>query len=359
MPRTTKPHIEPAHSRRLRQFQISSLNLFLYGLLWIAVLLLAGCASPLDQLRTATPVASTSAPTATFKFTATVTPSPVFTATPSPSPLPASSPTATETPLPPLRFAVIGDYGGNGPPERDVAEMVKGWQPEFVITTGDNNYPLGSAETIDLTIGQYYQEFIYPYKGQFGPGADQNRFFPSLGNHDWMTDQARPYLDYFELPGNERYYDFVWEPVHFFVLDSDSHEPDGFRADSAQATWLKERLANSSEPWKVVYFHHAPYSSGVHGSVTWMRWPFQEWGASVVLSGHDHTYERLSIDGFPYFVNGLGGGSRYNFENITDGSQARYNADYGAMLVTASEQEMLFEFYARTGELIDTFSLRN
>jgi len=357
MPKTTKPHIEPVHRRRLQQYQISYPNPFLYGLLWIVILLLAGCASPLDQLRTATPTVTTSAPTASL--TATVTPSPVFTATFSPTPIPTDTPTPTETPLPPLRFAVIGDYGGNGPPEREVAELVKSWQPGFIITTGDNNYPLGSADTIDLTIGQYYHDFIYPYEGEFGSGADQKRFFPSLGNHDWMTDQARPYLDYFELPGNERYYDFVWEPVHFFVLDSDSHEPDGFRTDSLQATWLKERLANSSEPWKVVYFHHAPYSSGVHGSVKWMRWPFQEWGASVVLSGHDHTYERLSIDGFPYFVNGLGGASRYDFENIIDGSQARYNGDYGAMLVTASEQKMLFEFYARTGELIDTFMLQN
>jgi tartrate-resistant acid phosphatase type 5 len=351
-----KSPIHNHHGRGQKIFKTRNLRLLLYGLLWIAVLLLAGCASPLDQLRTATPAITTSAPTATF--TATTTPSPDFTVTASASPVPTSSPTATETPIPPLRFAVIGDYGGNGPPEREVADLVKSWQPEFVITTGDNNYPLGSADTIDLTIGQYYHDFISPYKGQFGPGADQNCFFPSLGNHDWMTDRANPYLDYFELPGNERYYDFVWGPVHFFALDSDSHEPDGYRSDSLQAAWLKESLANSNAPWKVVYFHHAPYSSGVHGPVKWMRWPFQEWGASVVLSGHDHTYERLSIGGFPYFVNGLGGGSRYDFVNIADGSQARYNADYGAMLVTASQQEMILEFYNRSGKRIDSFALQ-
>ena len=121
--------------------------------------------------------------------------------------------------------------------------------------------------------------------------------------------------------------------------------------------WLKEGLAASSSPWKLVIMHHSPYSSGLHGPVDWMRWPFQEWGASAVLAGHDHTYERLLIDGMPYFINGLGGGPIYYFNNPLPGSEKRYNDDYGAMLVTASSTQILFEFYNRSGELIDTYQL--
>lgn len=268
---------------------------------------------------------------------------------------PTSTPTATEEP--PVRFAVIGDYGSGSIPEADVANLVDSWQPEFVITTGDNNYPSGSAETIDTHIGQYYHAFIHPYTGGYGEGADTNRFFPTLGNHDWDTPNAQPYLDYFTLPGNERYYDFTWGPVHFFALDSDSREPDGVGASSPQAVWLQAGLASSTAPWKIVYMHHPPYSSGLHGSVEWTRWPYQDWGATTVLAGHDHTYERLLVDGFTYFVNGLGGGVIYQFINILEGSQVRYNDDYGGMLVEANTSKITFQFITRQGQVVDTYTI--
>lgn len=267
-------------------------------------------------------------------------------------------PQPSETPLPEIvRFAVIGDYGQGGQGAADVAALVKSWAPDFIITTGDNNYPSGSRETIDKNVGQFYHEYIYPYKGEYGPGGDVNRFFPTLGNHDWDSEGAQPYLDYFSLPGNERYYDFVWGPVHLFALDGDSREPDGVGSSSIQAAWLRERLAASRVPWQVVYTHQSPYSSGTHGSVSWMRWPFQEWGADVLLSGHDHSYERIHLNGFPYIVNGLGGGPIYSFESDVKGSHFRYNLDYGAMLVEADEQRLYFQFINRKHQVIDTFEL--
>ena len=256
-----------------------------------------------------------------------------------------------------LHFAVIGDYGNGSQAEADVAALVKSWNPDLIITTGDNNYPDGAADTIDENIGQFFYEFIFPYAGSYGEGALENRFFPSLGNHDWHTAGAQPCLDYFTLPGNERYYDFTYGPVHFFVLDSDSDEPDGVDRDSVQAAWLQSQLANSKYPWKIVYMHHPPYSSGEHGSANWMQWPFAEWGADVVISGHDHTYERISKDSILYFVNGLGGRSKYAFRDIVEGSQVRYNEDYGAMLVAASEIMMRFQFINRQGMVVDAVEL--
>jgi tartrate-resistant acid phosphatase type 5 len=90
-----------------------------------------------------------------------------------------------------------------------------------------------------------------------------------------------------------------------YIIDGDYREPDGFDENSTQATWLKVGLEESTSPWKVVYIHHPPYLSGYHGSIVWIRWTFQEWGASVVLSGHDYTYKRILRGGFPYFVNNL------------------------------------------------------
>src|SRR5688500_18488407 len=125
---------------------------------------------------------------------------------------------------PDSRFAVIGDFGDNSSREAEVAALVQRLAPDFVITTGDNNYPSGQAETIDTNIGQYYSNFIAPYYGSYGTGAlGENRFFPSLGNHDWETGSAQPHTDYFTLPGNERYYEFSWGAARFFALDVDPH----------------------------------------------------------------------------------------------------------------------------------------
>jgi hypothetical protein len=278
------------------------------------------------------------------------------------SPTPSTTPTLvfpSATPVDSVRFAVIGDYGQAGEYLAAVAGIVKGWEPDIILTVGDNNYPDGEASTIDDNIGQYFHEYIYPYTGEYGEGATLNRFFPTIGNHDWNTPGAQPYQDYFTLPGNGRYYDFVWGPVHFFAIDSDSREPDGIGRSSAQAAWLRASLAESSAQWKVVYMHHPPYSSALHGSERALQWPYQGWGASAVISGHDHVYERILVDSFPYFVNGLGGSSnRYGFILPIPGSQARYRAMHGAMLVAATTSQITFQFVNVLGEVIDTYTMQ-
>lgn len=252
-----------------------------------------------------------------------------------------------------IRLAVIGDYGKAGQPEADVAALVASWAPDAVVTVGDNNYDVGAADTIDANIGQYYRAFIAPYRGAYGPGSAENRFFPALGNHDWYTDQAAAYLDYFTLPGNERYYTVRLGPLDLFVLDSDSNEPDGIGANSAQADWLRTELAASEAPWQIVAFHHAPYTSSERGPVEWMRWPFAEWGADAVLTGHDHYYERLEVDGIPYVISGAGGQSLYNFAEPVPESRVRFNGDFGALLVEAGTDCLSLRFYTRTGAFVD------
>ena len=88
-----------------------------------------------------------------------------------------------------------------------------------------------------------------------------------------------------------------------------------------------------------------------------MQWPFAEWGADAVLTGHDHMYERLTQKGLTYFVNGLGGKSIYQFATPITGSQSRYNADYGAMRIDTAGSAMTFQFISRTGVLVDTYTI--
>ena len=314
-----------------------------------------------------------------------------------------------------VRFAVIGDFGSGSAYEKAVAEEIMRWRPDFIITAGDNRY---GRTTYDQVIGQFFCDYLadagqgaYCDGGAFADQAylplilsesavrwrsaalrwlslwlqckswgnsasatynqgafGRNAFFPTLGNHDYSDGQGiQEYLAYFTLPGrdlentsgNERYYDFVWGPIHFFMLNSNYQEPDGNTQTSVQATWLQSRLARSTSSWNIVVFHHPPFSSSSgHGSNPWMQWPFEAWGADAVIGGHDHTYERLQIGGIPYFVNGLGGQSRYGFAEPLPESVVRYNRDFGAMVVDADVDSITFRFVTRTGKVIDAYSLQ-
>jgi hypothetical protein len=254
-------------------------------------------------------------------------------------------------------FAVFGDYGMASTDEARVANLVQSWDVDFVITTGDNNYT-GLSDGIDGVIGRYYSDFIGNYWGAYGAGSRTTRFWPSPGNHDWDVADLVAYTDYFTLPGNERYYDINLGLVHLFAVDSDPREPDGTTADSVQAQWLRTRLARSNSCFNVVYFHHPAYSSGPHGSSVDMRWPFEAWGADVVLAGHDHVYERFEVGQIPYFTVGLGGGAPYPFVTTIPESRTQFNSDFGAMRVTATRRGMRFEFIDGSGNVVETFDSR-
>ncbi len=318
---------------------------FLFSTLVLAALVLTACgvAQPDLEYPTTTP--------------ATLEGSPAALETAS---LPAPTEAGTEAgSAEPIRFAVIGDFGWAGPDELAVFELIESWQVDFIITTGDNNYRNGEAETIDENIGQYYHAYIGTYQGEFGPGSPENRFFPSMGNHDWNARAGyEPHVTYFSLPGNERYYDIVVGSVHLYFLNSDTNEPDGVGRSSVQAEWLQTTLADSREAWQLTVMHHPAYSSGHHGSTEWMQWPFADWGVDAVLAGHDHLYERLEVDGIPYFTNGLGGSpARYDFTFVLPESLVRYNEMHGAMLVEATSDWIRFDFISVEGELIDSFTL--
>jgi hypothetical protein len=271
------------------------------------------------------------------------------------------------TPVPGVsRFAVIGDFGSGSVHEAAVANLVKNWNPDIIVAVGDDRY---GERDYDAAVGQFYCDYLKDAGSGAhcsGGASAVNRFFPALGNHDYSDGRGlAEYLSYFTLPGTgipagsragqERYYDFIQGPVHFFVLDSLGALVS--RTDmAAQKKWLESGLAASSTPWQLVLLHHAPYSSGTHGSTAALQWLYQAWGADAVLAGHDHTYERLQIGAIPYFVDGLGGMSRYSFKKPVAGSRVRYNADYGALLVTASDTNLTYDFVSCTGKVIDSYT---
>lgn len=269
----------------------------------------------------------------------------------------------------PVRFAVIGDFGKVSDKSYAVSILIKNWNPDFIITTGDNNYPSGSEKTIDDNIGFLYSTYIFPYYGKYPPSPIQkNRFFPCLGNHDLDSDDGAPYLKYFSLPGNGRYYDFIKGDVHFFALSSDPREPDGIDIESKQAAWIKKRLKKSISRWKIVYFHHPAYTSPMRIPYTGkissknggrkINFPFSDWGVDIVLNGHAHVYERFQIQGIPYIINGLGGEEPYEFYGSNPESLVRFTGDHGAILAEAEANRILFKFITISGKIIDEFSIK-
>ena len=316
-----------------------------------------------------------------------------------------------------IRVAIIGDYGettadGLFPVDR-VGPMMVNWNPDFILSLGDNNYILGEASTIDANIGKNFGDYIYP-KGTSPNSGDYpypssaplfNRFFPVLGNHDYADvandfeptidniNNSQPYLDYFTpaltqgsapinlyntnvtLPDGSnfsetptiRYFDFVRGAVHFFMIDNCPATPYGRDADGVQGKWLQAQLAASQAPWKIVCFHEPPYTSATGGGEqTVARWPFQAWDADLVLVGHVHNYERMAkadpgktSPTITYIVNGAGGfvpESGFETANIVPGSKVRVQ-DYGAQLLEANESTLSLLYYDIDNNLRDSFTL--
>lgn len=304
---------------------------------------------------TTVPVTTTTSTTTTSTTTTTA---PTTTTT-------STSATTTTVPQTVTRLAVIGDYGSGNTRQGQVAAMIDAAGVQAVVTTGDNVY---SSSGFDRLVGRYYHEWIGAYGGVYGAGAPVNRFFPSLGNHDYVDVGLAGYLDFFTLPGagvastntsgNERYYDARLGNVHLFILNSQIEEPDGLVPASVQGIWLQTALAASSAEWKIVVFHNPPYASTPGKSATYMRWPFAAWGADLVLNGDAHVYERLRVDGFDYVISGLGINHSPQTGPLHPGSQAFYSTDdAGALFLTACTGAIHLEYRALAGGLIDSHTI--
>lgn len=200
------------------------------------------------------------------------------------------------------RFVVFGDSGRAGARQDAVKEQLHTVPFDLMLHTGDVVYG-------DASLARYEEDFFDPYAELLKSVP----VFPTSGNHEYQNARGAPYREVFALPENggaegvERWYSFDWGDVHFVALDTE-------QLGDAQRAWLTRDLASSPLPWKIVYLHRPPYSSGYHGSSRAVRDAFSrifmKHGVQVVFAGHDHDYERTKvIDGVTYIVTGGGGHS--------------------------------------------------
>ena len=269
---------------------------------------------------------------------------------PGPAVVQAPQRTAAAAPLPnkddSLKFGVLGDFGTGDREQYQLADQMAklhGRFPyEIVVTVGDNLY--GSERPQD-----FIRKFELPYKPLLDAGV---KFYASLGNHD-AREQSRYKL--FNMDGRT-YYTFKApkEDVRFFALESDYPKPE-------QIAWLEKELESSNEKWKIPYFHHPLYSSGErHGSDITLRQTleplFIKHGVSVVLTGHDHFYERVKPqNGIVYFVVGSGGKLRSGNIDRNSGLTAKgFDTDLAFMAAEISGDEMYFHTISRQGTTVDS-----
>ena len=246
-----------------------------------------------------------------------------------------------------LKFAAIGDNGTGDRPQYEVAQQMTRLHSEFpfdlVIMLGDNMY--GSQRPADFT-----RKFEQPYAPLLSIGV---KFQAALGNHD--TPEQIFYKPY-NMNG-QRYYTYARNNVRFFALDSTL-------MDRKQVAWIEAALRDSSEDWKICYFHHPLYSNAArHGSSVDLRILiepiFVKYGVNVVFSGHDHVYERIQPQkGINYFVSGAAGQLRPGNMRRSSQTAASFDQDQSFMAVEISGTEMFFQAISRTGKTVDSGVIR-
>jgi hypothetical protein len=198
------------------------------------------------------------------------------------------------------RFVAFGDSGNGSDNQRAVFAQIQTVPYDLVLHLGDLAYEKGSSYELESHYFDVYRRLGRSFS-----------VFPVIGNHDNSTAQATPFLSAFDLPDNgveserERFYSFNWGPVHFVALDTE-------RIDGRQAAWLDQDLTRQDSPWVVVYGHRPAYSSGSHGGDPRFRAELgpvlEKHHVPLVLSGHEHDYERTKpIAGTVYVVSGGGG----------------------------------------------------
>ena len=230
----------------------------------------------------------------------------------------------------------------NTPGAEQTGQLIKAL-PYPVLALGDLAYPNGSTED--------FARCYTPHWGSF-----KDRTYPAPGNHEYGTAQAADYFSYFGAragPAGKGYYSFDLGAWHIVSLNSNRE----LATDSAQLQWLEADLRRHRQRCVLAYWHHPRYSSGPHGTDarTQAMWAvLHRYGASVVVSGHDHIYERFApmdahgeydpVRGIRSFIAGTGGAKPYALKQRIALSEAANGESWGVLKMTLEADRYAWEF---------------
>ena len=231
----------------------------------------------------------------------------------------------------------VGDIGScDGNADEKVAELASEL-PGTIALLGDTVYPNATARTL--------ADCLQP---AWGPMLDRIR--PAVGNHDYTGADASAYFSFFgdaAGPAGEGWYSYDLGAWHIVVLNSNCSKVSCDPA-SPQLEWLAGDLAAHPSDCLAAVWHHPRFGSGRHGmnqDVDPLWQAVVAAGVDVVLNGHDHSYERLEVDGVAEFVVGTGGRSLYRFENSPlPQTVVRHDGSYGLLHLVLGEGTYAWQF---------------
>ena len=237
------------------------------------------------------------------------------------------------------------------------AALLDAYPNATIATLGDNAYPQGTL-----------REYAECYDPSWGRHKERTR--PAVGNHDHSTKDAAGYFEYFgEAAGefDEYYYSYDIGAWHVVVLNSDCWRVGGCEPNDPQGLWLRQDLVASPGQCSLAYWHRPPFSSGRYGQPKQTErvrplWEMiYEMGVDVLLTGHDHSYERFApmdaagerddARGVRLFVVGTGGGNLRNFKyDPLPTTEARNGDTWGVLKLTLKPAGYDWEFLPVQGE---------
>lgn len=247
-------------------------------------------------------------------------------------------------------IAVIGDYGYchvRCTDQQAVADMIHRWQPDAILTVGDNSYEGGRPDEVTGAQQPYAED------------VEAGRFYPVSGNHDWDNrcdpKNIIPSLEYFGRP--------VTYVAHFgnglvdlFATDTTCTRTNSRGETPPAAAEYAEAVGESSATWRIAAGHHPVYSSGRWGNHDDRRWilnPFVD----LYLFGHDHDSEHILRDGQHFVVTGVGGKNLTPLGAPIPGSLWGDDQHFGAARITAKPRELAVEYFAADGRVLHAFTL--
>jgi 3',5'-cyclic AMP phosphodiesterase CpdA len=215
-------------------------------------------------------------------------------------------------PAPPVGIIAFGDFGVGGDTQRSFGAAVRRFEARnparYLVALGDNDY----TENPEAFHGNWEASFGWWRRAGVKVAG-------VLGNHDVRVDGGRYVFDELQMPG--RYYRRVVGGLELYLLDSND-------VDDAQTAWLRRTLSRSRARWRIAAFHHPAYTCGNYNSheAVVKRWVplFERYRVSLVLSAHDHNYQRFAVRrGVRYVVHGGGGRRLYDLKSCPPGYPRR------------------------------------
>lgn len=199
----------------------------------------------------------------------------------------------------PFSFAAYGDSRNNYVVHSEIVNGIASENVPLVIHTGD-------IVSTDDAIEEWIDFF------EVTEVLSDSVLYSVIGNHE---SEAINYLKFFAFPGNERYYSLWYGDIFFIFLNTN----EAFDKYSQQYVWLLTQLEEAEEEDPahiVVCLHHPPYSYGSHGDHLYLKEylvpVFENYNVDLVLSGHDHGYQRIERNGVTYVITAGGGAPLYD-----------------------------------------------